>query len=426
MCKLAQTRKITRARTQMAFELPMTGQGVIVFNQTSDIEDCIFQILNKDATDGINIEFTRTHVIVREIKSMRPCLDPTNISGLTIHEGAYYWFSIDSQNQRFYAGVGEARIETAIYSYKYPAVDKTEYENTKAFLESLQYVYYSQPIEKMRIIKDPITQTIPLKVKNTNELTMDDIAASRYMPIANLPPVCRKLYDCISGEKFVLDTPDFPDFTQAIEYSIRTPGKWCHQKLIDKSREFNPDKPNLLETYLRITLGQNNGESPGIPYVMEIWPVGHYSPIHSHADANAIIRVLNGEIHVNLFPFLCGEKDGVAPFGYATFKKDEITWITPTLNVTHQLKNLDTNSYTCITIQCYMYDAKSNSHYDYFDYLDDNGTIQKYEPDSDMDFLSFKEKIREEWNDIQSKKQIPKSKKPKSSRKFLRSCVYTE
>jgi hypothetical protein len=218
------------------------------------------------------------------------------------------------------------------------------------------------------------------------------------MPKANLVPIAQKMYECIAGPKFTLNTPDFPDFTQAIEYSIKTPGLWCYKKIREKSREFNPDKPNIAETYLRITLGENNGESPGIPYVMEIWPVGHYSPIHSHANANAIIRVLSGEIHVSLYPFLSEGADIVPPFGSVSFKQDDITWISPTLNQVHQLKNLETNTYTCITIQCYMYQEKDGRHYDYFDYLGDKGVKHQYEPDSDMEFLTFKEHIRTEWN----------------------------
>ena len=62
--------------------------------------------------------------------------------------------------------------------------------------------------------------------------------------------------------------------------------------------------------------------------------------------------------------------------------------------------NLDTNTKTCITIQCYMYDNEDTTHYDYFDYLDDNGNILQYEPDSDMDFISFKNKMKEEWNSL--------------------------
>lgn len=84
---------------------------------------------------------------------------------------------------------------------------------------------------------------------------------------------------------------------------------WCYEMLKAKSKEFGPDT-NPLETYLRITLNENNGELPGIPYVMEIWPIGHYSAVHNHG-----------------------------------------------LNQVHQLQNLDTNKNACIMIQCYMYDG---------------------------------------------------------------------
>lgn len=382
----------------MTTPLPIKGQGVFVFNYTLNDKPCELLFLNEDRNNGIRVEFTPEKVLVCELASLKPLVDPTNKVGLSTHEGAYYWFSLDSQNQQLYAGVGEARLETAIYSYKFQTSTKTTRESNKLFLESLTAVYYDNAVRPIRMIKDPIAMKIPLVVKNIEELTMEHIASGSYMPAANLPPICQKLYKCIAGKNFKLDTPDFPDFTQAIEYSIRTPGLWCYTKLRDKSREFNPDKPDLSETYLRITLGQNNGESPGIPYVMEIWPIGHFSPIHSHANASAIIRVLNGEINVSLYPFLCAEKDGIAPFGNATFKQDDITWITPTLNQTHQLKNLETNSDTCITIQCYMYTEKDNRHYDYFDYLNADGMKQPYEPDSDMDFLDFKRLMKSEWD----------------------------
>jgi hypothetical protein len=381
----------------MTTPFPVHGQGVFVFNHVDKAAACVFVLVNAEQTNGLRVEFTATGVAVCEAASLKPLVDPNNKSGLSGHAGAYYWFSLDSQNQRLYAGVGEARLETAIYSYKSPDTARSAIESNKLFLESLTGIYYGPELALIRVIKDPITRAIPLVVKHVDELTMDHIASAGAMPIANLPAICQKLYNCIAGKNFRLDTADFPDFPQAIEYSIKTPGMWCYNKLRDKSREFNPDKPNLLETYLRITLGENNGESPGIPYVMEIWPVGHYSPIHSHAGASAIIRVLNGEISVALYPFLCAEKDGVAPFGAVTFQKDEIAWITPTLNQTHQLRNLPTNTYTCVTIQCYMYGARDERHYDYFDYLDADGTIQQYEPDSDMDFLDFKQLIRNEW-----------------------------
>jgi predicted metal-dependent enzyme (double-stranded beta helix superfamily) len=131
---------------------------------------------------------------------------------------------------------------------------------------------------------------------------------------------------------------------------------------------------------------------------MEIWPVGHYSPIHNHGGSSAVVRVLNGKINVKLYPFLCyDDKDGVEPFKEVQVIKDEVTWISPTLNQIHQLHNLESNKDTCITIQCYMYENDDSLHYDYFDYLDNKGKKQNYEPDSDMDFILFKETMKQEW-----------------------------
>lgn len=382
----------------MPTPLPVHGQGVFLFSTTTrDLSSCVIRLSSADESNGLAVEFTHTHVQVHSTASQAPLIDPANTKGLTDLSGAYYWFSLDAQNQRLHAGIGEARLETVIYTYTFPAPDKEAHAATKAFLESLTHVTVPTTVQPLRTLKDPVRRRVPLAVKAMDELTMDDVASDAFLPKANLPPIGQKLFDCIAGKRFTLNTPDFPDFVQAIEYSIRTPGLWCYQKLRDKSREFNPDVPDISETYLRITLGENNGESPGIPYVMEIWPVGHYSPIHSHSNANAIIRVLNGEIHVSLYPFLCDQKGGVAPFGSATFKEGDVAWITPTLNQVHQLKNLETNSYTCITIQCYMYNEVDRTHYDYFDYLDANGAKQLYEPDSDMDFVAFKELIRKEW-----------------------------
>lgn len=372
------------------------GQITIIFTCIDITEDCVLYLYDKLHEKGLKIVISTKNVEIYNINTNEKYIDDNCKSGLLNISGIYYWLSIDAQNQTIRLGVGEPRLETCIYNYKQDKHDK-QYKQYKSFLESIVYISINDRIKVIKKLRDPITDNIALLVKNTNDITMNDIAKGTYMPKANLSLICQKLYDCISGEKFVLDDDDFPDFSKAIEYSIATPGMWCNKTLENKSREFNKDKPNILETYLRITLGSNNGESPGIPYVMEIWPIGHYSPIHNHANGNAVIRVLHGNIHVKLFAFLCTDKDGLLPFAEKDFYKDDITWISPTLNQTHQLVNLDTNKSTCITIQCYMYDENNNTHYDYFDYIDDNGNKQQYEPDSDMDFVSFKELIKNEW-----------------------------
>jgi len=380
------------------------GQGVFLFtNQDKDVNSSVFDILDEQENYGLRIDFNKTNVQINKFPSFDPLIDETNNRGLTDKKGAYYWVSIDSQNQKIQAGIGEARIENVIYQYVFPSKTDEERKLNKSFLEKLSIIDLSiskDMIAPLQLLRDPITQKIPLLIRNTEELTMENIAKSHYLPNAHLSSVAKKLYDCISGKHFVLDNKDFPDFSKAIEYSISTPGLWCYEKLKEKSTEFNKDKPNILETYLRITLNQNNGESPGIPYVMEIWPVGHFSPVHNHGGSHAVIRVLHGKINVKLFAFLCDEKEGdsIEPFSEKQFVKNDITWISPTLNQVHKLTNLETNKDTCITIQCYMYDEKDKTHYDYFDYLDSGGVKKQYEPDSDMDYITFKETIKEEWN----------------------------
>jgi hypothetical protein len=377
-------------RRETRIPLLVHGQGVFLFEAGSAA--CCFSLVDSAGVQGIGVEFTEKGVFAFNQQTKEPFVDPKNTQGLSSKQGAFYWFSLDSQHQRIQAGIGEPRAETAIYTYTFPEATRA---SNRAFLESIMTIVIPTSLKTLRILRDPITSNTPLHVRNTHELTMMDIASSSALPHSHLSTVSQKLYSCISGKNFHLNDAEFPDFARAIQHSIVTPGLWCNKKLLDKSREFNPDKANLLETYLRITLNDNNGESPGIPYVMEIWPSGHYSPIHSHSAADAVIRVLHGSIHVSLYPFLCAEKDGVEPFGSADFHRGDITWISPTLNQTHQLKNVKEEA--CITIQCYMYEGDDDVHYDYFDYIDSDGNKKQYEPDSDMDFVAFRMLMKEEW-----------------------------
>lgn len=370
------------------------GQGVLLFNTSKD-GDLYFY--TKDHDDGLIISMSSNDMLVTRIKNADKYENQsTKKMFITKKSGAYYWISIDSQNQLLQAGVGEARIETACYRYQFDRNDKL-WELNKAFLESIINIRLPNYMTPLRLLKNPITSSVPLIVKGTNQITMMDIANNSCLPYSSLCLAAQSIYNCVSGENFTLDTEDFPDFSKAIEYSINTPGLWCNTRLKEKANEFSKTS-HPLETYLRITLGQNNGESPGIPYVMEIWPVGHYSPVHNHGGSNAIIRVLHGNIHVKLYPYLCDDNEGVEPFAESDFSVNDITWLSPTLNQVHQLKNLETNTETCITIQCYLYSNNDTLHYDYFDYIGDKHAKQQFEPDSDMDFIEFKNKMLHEWN----------------------------
>lgn len=146
---------------------------------------------------------------------------------------------------------------------------------------------------------------------------------------------------------------------------------------------------------LRVTVGVNRGNSPGIPFVLEIWPGGHYSPIHNHSNANAIIKVLHGSLTCQWFRSLSQfEKE---PYDTLVLGAGQVTWLNDRQFQTHRLYNHNISGNMCATIQCYMYNSMDKRHYEYFDYLSHNGQKNQYTPQSDWDYLSFKQLIREEW-----------------------------
>ncbi|HEU0129746.1 MAG TPA: cysteine dioxygenase family protein [Mycobacteriales bacterium] len=300
-----------------------------------------------------------------------------------------YWFSIDSHNRALMYGKGEMRLNTKLARYALDAPPKGK-ADPYAWLAQVETVRVEGGVaDAADLWRDPVVVDPPMRVVPDSAMTMEDAATGAVTVAANLTPTCQVLYANVAGPAFTLDTPDFPDFGRAIKESIDDPDGWCYRTLKAKADEFG--KPDPQMTYLRITLGLNQGESPGVPFVMEIWPSGHYSPIHNHGGADAVIKVLHGEIHVSLFAMLSPHH--TEPFGQVSFAKDEVTWISARLNQVHQLRNDGTEP--CITIQCYLYAESNLTHYPYFDYLD-QADIGHFDPNSDMDFLAFKQLMRDE------------------------------
>lgn len=367
----------------------VSGQGVLIFRLQSAISESFTTELSfqtDDGTQSLQLVLGLNRLQLYRRKDGAQTLLSESKTGFVNDEHAFYWMSLDSHNRELWFGIGEARKETRTFSY---AFDKSE---QRTFLELIAfYDFDSAKIERMRILRDPIIETVPLIVKNMDELTMDAVAANSVMPKANLSAIGQKLYENVAGKNFVLDDSSFPQFSEAIEYSIRTPGCCCYE-IIKTKRDRQPAE-HKNRVYLRITLGRNGGESPGSPYVFEIWPPASYSAQHSHAGANALIRVLHGEISVRMYPYLAAKKE----FATSRFSKGDITWISPTLNQFHVLKNMNAEGPTCITIQCYMYDQEDSGHYDFFDYVDDEDKIRQFDPASDMDFAEFKAQVKKEW-----------------------------
>ena len=145
------------------------------------------KMYNQTLKHGLKIVLTTKSLEVFNISSGEKYEDNNNKSGLVSLHGAYYWISLDAQNQRFAFGVGEPRLETMIYQYNFQ-------KDVKPFLENLIYLHKeSGGIKILKMLVDPITDKIPLSVKNTDDLTILDIAKQKYMPKSNLSVVSQKL-----------------------------------------------------------------------------------------------------------------------------------------------------------------------------------------------------------------------------------------
>lgn len=376
------------------YKLPVEGQGTIGFTLSGSVPFTVTSV----GQDGAPVfRWTVDHFAARlDLVSAEGETELLNVGGVGLDASldCPYWFSFDCHNRLVRYGKGEMRLGTMLASCQLPLppADKKKHDPW-AWMSKIQDVELSGALSGLvDLWKDPVTIELPMRIVPHDSITMEEMAYGRVTVPASLTPTGQRLYDNVAGRGFVLDTPDFPDFSAAIKASILDKDNgWCAQILKKKADEFGDDNPDM--TYLRITLGTNQGESPGIPFVMEIWPSGNYSPIHNHGGSDAVIRVLHGEITVSLFAFLAPEE--TVPFAVKTFVKEDVTWISPRLNQVHQLRNNNLEE-PCITIQCYLYSEGNDEHHPYFDYLGD-GKIEYFDPNSDADFLTFKREMQKEW-----------------------------
>ncbi len=405
--------------------LPVAGQGVVIFSPES--KDASLEIMAPpSATDQDIYQFFWFHVTEFEASFYAAkttwASDQDKLftckKGFDQYPNGPFWFSIDFENRLLKGGYGEPRAELALFSFDFkdgkltegnvgPILKPTEANDPAIsrykWLKELESVNLSTTAKLITVFKDPITVAAPMQVKDMNDITMGDVSNYSATVPANLPSVCQQLYENVGGRNFNLANinkdfdlnPNF-NFAKAVQYSIDTKGMICNKIIQSKVDEFGD--PDMV--YLRITMGGNQGESPGIPYVMEIWPSGKRSPIHNHGGSEAIIKVLHGEIECKLFatlskatPYtnLLSMEAAYEPNHFKTchFTLNQVTYITPWLNQIHQLRNTNPVD-ACITIQCYGYPLSNDSHYEYFDWLNtDDHEIDQFYPDSDYSFNDF-------------------------------------
>ncbi|CAF3374954.1 unnamed protein product [Rotaria sp. Silwood2] len=338
--------------------------------------------------------------IYKTIRGSTTFMNQTTDEDYVLHKGkGKYWLSIDYDNLFIKYGQGEVRDRCTLLKSDIPNIERD-------YVRKIQYAHISfnrsrdltqvkmfEQNVKLKIGRNPVVDDPALIVVTPNQYTLDHIRNNNALPITRLNSHCQNLYYDVINWKF--QDESFPHFYEAIEHSSRNPTGWCCKRLLEKSNRFG--QPNILATYLRITIGRNRGTSPGVPYVLEIWPPGHYSPIHAHANTHGIIRVLYGEINVKIYRSLSLKKK--KPIHETKVHENQVTWLSPGLNQIHQLENKSNK--TCITIQAYEYVTDEVSNYEYFDYITNDGeSIRSFDPVSDINFFDFQNLMKDEWNSM--------------------------
>ena len=241
------------------------------------------------------------------------------------------------------------------------------------------------------VTKFPVVKLQPPVLVDPEDNTLEMLALNRATVPQNLPPEVEDLYANVAGDSILLSEED----ARAIDYCVKTPGCPLYELLISKRSEFGGGDPNMV--YIRTTIGPDLGNSPGSPFVMEIWPPGCYSPIHDHADCVAVIKVLHGTITSRYFNPLADRNNGEpVSFSHSNFSAGNVTFLTPNLFQTHQLVNME--STTCITIQSYNYPGSDEVHYETFDnVLPSEDFLHHFTPNSDYEYMELIQMVREEY-----------------------------
>jgi hypothetical protein len=369
-------------------DFPIKGQGTVSVSLASfDKEVRIVLSTAGDDCVGLTIDADGVALWTRS-GGVVAVLDTRNGRGLGLdpaNPALPYWMSLDTSNGRIRYGKGEMQRDLMLYEFSW-AEKRTA---LPGFGKDVRHIRIEgAPVDHLRILDMPVTLTPSPHLIASSAMTLETIAENSASVIDDLPPECRVLYANVAGPGMNLAPPDFPEFAQAIQYSIVTPGRLCHEKLREKDPAFG---------YLRVTLDANMGDSPGQPYVLEIWPAGNGSPIHDHGNACAVIKVLHGQIQVSWFSALSPHIS--EPWGSTIAHAGEVTFLTPGYYQIHKLFNPSPKQggSFCATIQCYRYLDRDVQHYEYFDYLEDD-KVKQFSPDSDWRYLDFKHAIRDEWD----------------------------
>ena len=371
---------------------------VIIFERENDANDDDYDKYENYVVLEVGINAAEIKIKVGGEK--HSLIKVTGDQGLDVGVTQTYWFSYDRDGKVFKYGKGHIMEETTLMFYDFNVSYDSKlriFFDINPGAESTILLYSSRNDSEMKEDNFDKTNIGSINFEPLIHVTSDPLNFSpspflkEFEPSVeclinpehthsnspHLPPECKQIYENIKNI-LVLDTL----LVDQIRNSIQTEGYILNKFLKKKA-------------YLRITFGDNQGNSPGCPNVLEIWPAGAESPIHNHGRCSAVIKVLHGNIQCRIFNKITNPPaKNPAPIKEFTASKGDYTWMNDRWFQTHQLRNISDDY--CATLQCYQYAPEDGTHYPKFDFKSQE-VLDGFHPGSDLSYQKMKENVMQEW-----------------------------
>jgi hypothetical protein len=311
------------------------------------------------------------------------------------------WISVYAKDRHEFENnfikIGQGYVMEANIIAEFTAKNKKGYE----LLSNIKHLELDENIhvqERICLVEHFVKDREPIIL--TKKPDFIDFDRNLVFP-SDLPEEGKKLYDRIEN----LGNSDIDKkLIEAINFSLYTKDCLLYERL--KEKKLNQKDPNM--TYLRVPFGYDVGASgqPGQPIVLEIWPKGHYSPVHNHGDAVAVIKLLSGTLKSEWYnPLSDNYNEKPKVIKSAILHKNDLTWMTPCYYQTHKLISIDKDK-AGVSIQGYAHIHSSNLYEKYKDFfnfiLPPSPKLIEFYPNRDFIF-DFKEFLNITISELDSK-----------------------
>ncbi|KAI0892902.1 hypothetical protein F4806DRAFT_505187 [Annulohypoxylon nitens] len=364
--------------------LDTNGQATITVKSKAT-HDLKFDLSSYDGSQNLTLRITRTActLTAKGLGDIKTEILPEHIVRTNPYlpkeamiYGTVYWLSIDRQSPHLRYGK----------YYRFKALTILDFPLGNISTESLNKLTTVDRSPFISILFH--SQWQQFCHQSYQPVSLRELDLAQVTTWTELPEACKNLYNSIAGPGITLNTAEFPNLSKVIHNSVTRESCWGREKLLDKcSKRENPKDIEFQS--LRVSVRSSQGNSLGIPYVMEVWPPGHRSVIRDYGKACAVTRVLSGAVEFTWYDPLENGKEP-SPLGtQCLLKKGQVIWLGGEQYHVRSLKNA-TNE-TCIILQCFQIkeDGQEPTYNEQFSYLGDGKLKIKLVPKSDCTLAEF-------------------------------------